>query len=234
MAEGGDNWADVCIVTPAYHEAAMIAQVIDGLARYVSRRQVIVVDDASTDQTAALAQEAGATVVRHAVNCGQGAALATGVEAALRQGAKIIITFDADGQHDPDDLPAMIEPIVIGLADVVLGTRFSQDSQSNVPMVRKILLKLAVCLTRLTTRLPVTDAHNGYRALSAKAAKIIRIRQNRMEHASEILDEIARHRLRYVERPVNIRYSEYSLAKGQKNRAALKMAIRMFINKAAG
>ncbi len=219
------------VVIPAYNEAGVIEQVLRSLERYVPRRRVIVVDDGSTDGTLDIARRAGAVALRHAINRGQGAALATGIRAALQLGAAMIITFDADGQHDPADIPAMVEPVRSGEADVVLGTRFHAGVTSRVPPVRRALLKVALFMTRLVTSLRITDVHNGFRVLSAEAAGRIRIRQDRMEHASEILDEIARHKLRYIERPVSIRYSAYSLAKGQKNRHAVGLAVRILLYK---
>ena len=176
----------------------------------------------------------GATVLRHPINRGQGAALATGIAAALRLGAKIIVTFDADGQHDPADLDEMTEPIRSGRADIVLGTRFDPSKPSDVPGGRRLLLKLGVWFTRIISQVRVTDMHNGFRAISAEAAAGLRIRQDRMEHASEILDEIRRNHWRYVERPVRVRYTEYSMTKGQKNHEALRLALRILFYKAGG
>ena len=195
---------------------------------------IVVVDDASADETSKVARATGARVLRHPINRGQGAALATGIAAALRLGAKIIVTFDADGQHDPADLPGVIEPIRSGEADIVLGTRFDPSKPSDVPGGRRFLLKLGVWFTRMISQVRVTDMHNGFRAMSADAARRIRMKQDRMEHASEILDEIRRHNLRYVERPTRIRYTDYSMQKGQKNREALRLAMRILFYKAGG
>lgn len=230
---GGDTHG-LYVVIAAFNEATAIESVIRGLASHIPAERVIVVDDASTDDTAMVSRETGARVLRHPINRGQGAALATGITAALRLGAAIIVTFDADGQHDPADLPDMIEPIRSGRADIVLGTRFDPSKPSDVPGVRRFLLKLGVWFTRVISQVRVTDMHNGFRAMSAEAARRIRIRQDRMEHASEILDEIRRHNLRYVERPTHIRYTDYSMHKGQKNREALRLAVRILFYKAGG
>lgn len=224
----------VYVVIAAYNEGEMIGDVVRGLAEYLPASRVVVVDDGSADATGDAARAAGAVVLTHAVNRGQGAALATGIAAALRLGAQVVVTFDADGQHDPADLPHMVEPVLKGEADVVLGTRFAPGSASQVPLLRRFLLKSALVVTRFTSRLDITDVHNGFRAMSAEAARKIRIRQSRMEHASEILDQIHEHKLRYVERPVHIRYSEYSVGKGQRNRDAVKLALRILYYKVNG
>ncbi len=221
----------VYIVMPAYNEGPAIADAIADAATLIAPQRIIVVDDASTDDTAAVANKCGVTLLRHTINRGQGAALATGIEAALRSAAQIIVTFDADGQHRASDLPHMVEPIQSGDADVVLGSRFIGQSKPDIPPIRRIILRLAIIFTLYSSNIDVTDTHNGYRALSRKAAEQLRIKQDRMAHASEILDRIVRCKLRYVERPVSIRYSEYSLAKGQRNRDAFKLLLRVIFNK---
>lgn len=231
MANSNARLEHVFLVMPAFNEAGAIAATLDEVLRFLPPRQVIVVDDASTDATAALARDKGVQVVRHALNRGQGAALATGFEAARRGGAKIIVTFDADGQHRADDLPILVEPIQRGEADVVLGSRFLGTKPPQMPPLRRLMLRLGTVFTRFFSGIKVTDTHNGFRALSADATRIIHIRQDRMAHASELLDQVVRHRLRYVERPVEVRYSAYSLAKGQRNRDALKIMIRLLLDK---
>lgn len=224
------NFTDTAIIIAAYNEASAIAAVLADLTQHAPGATVIVVDDASSDDTGHIARTHGAKVFRHAINRGQGAALQTGIDAAVRAGAKIIVTFDADGQHDAKDIAAMIEPIRAGSADVVLGSRFIEGSP-NMPPLRRITLKLAVVLTRVLSGLAVTDTHNGFRALSADTARRIRLRQDRMAHASEILDQIARLGVRYVERPVHVHYSEYSLGKGQRNRDAVKVLLSVLMDK---
>ena len=174
-----------------------------------------IVDDASTDTSGAAARAAGAHVVTHPFNMGQGAALATGIAFALREGATHIATFDADGQHDIGDVARMLDQLERDDLDVVLGSRFL-GSSVNMPAVRRAFLRAAVVFTRSTSGLPVTDAHNGLRVMRADFARALVIRQNRMAHASEILNRIAERGARWGECPVTIHYSEYSLAKGQK------------------
>lgn len=204
----------VIAVVPAYNEASVIGAVIHGLRRFVG--EVMVVDDGSTDVTATVARQAGAVVVRHFLNRGQGAALATGMAAAVAWGADIVVTFDADGQHDPADIPKLVEPLLLERHDVCLGSRFLGNRKSAVPAARRALLQFAVFFDRLRTGLRITDTHNGLRAFTAAAAAQLRIRQDGMAHASEILDHIASLGLRYVEVPVTVRYTHYARAKGQR------------------
>lgn len=211
-AAAGHTW----VVVPAYNEGEVITATLAALAAHPY--QVVVVDDGSADDTAARARAAGATVVRHACNLGQGAALQTGISyAVLQPGARFVATFDADGQHDPADIARLLAPLEAGECDVTLASRFAAGgAATNIPPVRRLVLKLAVALTRLTTRLAVTDTHNGLRAFTVDAARQISLSQNRMAHASEILSQIAARGLRYREVPAAVRYTAYSRAKGQR------------------
>jgi glycosyltransferase involved in cell wall biosynthesis len=218
----------IVAVVPAYNEAQAIGAVIaDLLAADVG---VVVVDDGSADETAEQARVAGARVLRHAINRGQGAALQTGITAALQTDAEIIVTFDADGQFSAGDISALVAPIVAGTADVTLGSRFLGEAIA-MPTARRLLVRLVVAVTRLYTGLRITDAHNGLRAFSAAAAARINLRQDRMAHASEILEQIAQQRLRYVEVPVAVHYSAYSLAKGQKMSGSFHIVWDLFVGR---
>jgi glycosyltransferase involved in cell wall biosynthesis len=220
--------ARIAIVIPAYNEAPVIEGVLDRLMPL--GHHLIVVDDGSRDSTATRATRPGVVVVSHPINRGQGAALQTGITVALRLGADVIVTFDADGQHDPADIPALVAPILAGECDVVLGSRFRGRAE-RIPLARRLLLRAAVWFTWLTANLRVTDAHNGVRAFSRSAAERIRITMDGMAHASEILEEIAAHRLRWREVPVTVRYSEYSLAKGQRSSDSFRIAAQVLIEK---
>jgi glycosyltransferase involved in cell wall biosynthesis len=202
----------VCVVIAAYNEAPVIASVVADVKRAGYR--ALVIDDGSTDATGALAAEAGGSVVRHPFNLGQGAGLQTGIEFALSEGADVIVTFDADGQHRTTDIAVLIDALTRQSADFALGSRLLGTSL-NQPRSRRMLLKAATLFTRLTTGVRVTDTHNGLRAMTRRGAGSINLRQNRMAHASEILHQIAASGLNYVEVPVRIEYSAYSLAKGQ-------------------
>jgi len=215
----------VWIVIPAFNEATTLQGVIAGVQ---ACGMVVVVDDASGDATARIAAEAGVAVLRHPINLGQGAALQTGIDYALARGADVIVTFDADGQHRPGDVLRLVEALQRSHADFALGSRFLGNSQETVPPMRRLLLRAATIFTRMTTGLAVSDAHNGLRAMTARGARSIRLYQNRMAHASEILDQIAVSGLSYVEVPVTIDYTRYSLAKGQRASDALVILLDLF------
>lgn len=202
----------IWIVIAAYNEARLINSVVAKVADYFPN--IVVVDDSSRDNTSQQAKMAGAHVIRHPFNLGQGAALQTGIEYALRAGASHVVTFDADGQHHIEDVPVMLDHLAASNADVALGSRFL-GSTIGMSQSRRWLLQAATVFTRLTTGLKLTDCHNGLRVLSSKAALCLTIKQNRMAHASEILAGIGRHDLRYIEVPVTISYSDYSREKGQ-------------------
>lgn len=219
---GEENFPTTWVIVPAFNEAAKITSVLEGLR--VTFNNVVVVDDGSSDGTEGVARDARASVLRHRVNLGQGAALQTGFEFALQQGAEIVATFDADGQHRVEDLQRLVEKLGSSTYDVVLGSRFLAGA-SSVPRARRLLLRGAVVFTRATTGLRLTDAHNGLRAFSREAAAAIEIKSNRMAHASELLDQIARLRLNYCELPVTVRYTEYSLQKGQRSTAAFRVLL---------
>jgi glycosyltransferase involved in cell wall biosynthesis len=207
-------------VIPAFNEATVIGGVVRELIAH--DLNVVVVDDGSSDETAGEARKAGAIALRHALNRGQGAALQTGIDYCLSHGARILVTFDADGQHRSDDIPRLVRPVLDGTVDVVLGSRFLGTTE-NMPLRRSVLLKLAVLFTRLHSRARVTDVHNGLRVFSRTAATKIKISQDRMAHASELIDQIVGSGLSYQEVPVHVRYTEYSRAKGQRASGALKI-----------
>lgn len=210
------------IIVAAYNEAPVIGRVVAELAACGHR--VAVVDDGSTDTTGALALSAGAVVLTHPVNLGQGAALQTGIAFALRRSAETIVTFDADGQHRAGEVAVLIDALAANNADFALGSRFLAAAPA-MPPSRRLLLRAATAFTRLTTGLRVTDTHNGLRAMTRRGAGRIALRQNRMAHASEILHCIARSGLSYVEVPVTVDYSAYSLAKGQRISDSLRILL---------
>ncbi len=220
----------VYVVVPAYNEAQAIGETLRALCPLYPN--VVVVDDGSSDGTSQAAKQAGATVLRHIINCGQGAALQTGIDFALLHGARYVVTFDADGQHGVADIARLLTPIVAGEYDIVLGSRFLGPPVS-MPRPRRFVLRLGVLLTNLVSRVELTDAHNGLRAFSRRAAQRIDIHLDRMAHASEIIDQIRNSGLPYREVPVDVRYTEYSLRKGQPLRGALRIAVHYLFGRIA-
>lgn len=219
------------VVIAAYNEETSISSVLTSLKAQLSN--VVVVDDGSTDQTCEAARNAGAFVVRHPINRGQGAALQSGIKYALERGADAIVTFDADGQHRPEDAVRLSEALKEGACDVALGTRFL-DERSDIPFFRRLVLGLAVAFTRASSGLRVTDTHNGLRAFSRSAAEKLDLRMDRMAHASEILDQIRAHKLRFVEVSVQVRYTQYSMKKGQSSFAAGRVLLEYLIGRILG
>ena len=215
-------------VIPALNESASIKAVVQGARKYVD--EVIVVDDGSSDDTGSIARQAGAVVVRHIINRGQGAAEQTGTDLAIRRGADIIIHLDADGQHDPNDIPKLIAPLQSRMADIVLGSRFLGQAV-NIPIFRKILLKAGAFFIFTFTGLRLSDSQNGFRAMTRSTAKLINITQDGMAHATEIIDQISEQDLRYQEVPVTVRYTPYSIGRGQSNSNAVKIVWRLIIEK---
>lgn len=191
---------------------------------------LVVVDDGSTDDALEQSARAGATVLRHPINLGQGAALQTGIKYALQRGADCIVTFDADGQHLVKDAVAMLDMLQKENFDVVLGSRFI-GTTIGMSFGRRLLLKAAIIYTKITTGLNLTDAHNGLRVFSRTAAMNINIRQNRMAHASEILEQISAKKMRYVEYGNTIRYTDYSKLKGQKPSNAINIIVDLMVGR---
>ncbi|MGB2986055.1 MAG: glycosyltransferase family 2 protein [Phycisphaerae bacterium] len=216
------------VVMAAYNEGPCIEQVVREVrAEYP---HVVVVDDGSTDDTFETAKRCAPYVIRHAINRGQGAALQTGIKFALLRGAEFIVTFDADGQHRVEDIASMVEPICRGECEITLGSRFLGKAE-NIPASRRRMLRLAVLFTRMVNRVNVTDAHNGFRVFSRRAAQKINITLDRMAHASELIDQIRASELPFKEVPVKIRYTDYSLKKGQSSRGAIRIALHYLLGR---
>ncbi|MGV8150722.1 MAG: glycosyltransferase family 2 protein [Candidatus Woesearchaeota archaeon] len=222
----------IFITIAAYNEGRRIAKVISGL-KHAGYKHIVVVDDGSKDNTYSQIKMQNVHALKHVINRGQGAALKTGITYALNNGADIIVTFDADGQHRVEDIPSMIKPILMKECDVTIGSRFLK--KTNMPLFRRITLKTAIIVMWVFYGVKMTDAHNGFRAMSRDAAKKINITSDRMEHASQIIEEIHRKKIKYKEVPVIIKYTDYSLEKGhggiiQAIRVFSKMIIRNILN----
>ncbi|MEO9201632.1 MAG: glycosyltransferase family 2 protein [Mycobacterium sp.] len=201
------------VVVPMHNEATVIGQVVEEVLRTFDF--VVCVDDGSTDDSVAEARSAGATVVEHPINLGQGASLQTGFSFALRDPQMTeVVTFDADGQHSVADARAMVQQLREKNLDVVVGSRFLDD-RTQIAGLRKLILKTAARYTRWTTGMALTDAHNGLRVIDRDLLAKIRLTQNRMAHASELIDQIGDLKANWAEYPTHIMYTDYSRSKGQ-------------------
>lgn len=208
---------DAWLVLPLYNEEEAIGKVVSEALTVFPN--VVCIDDGSTDGSARAAREAGAHVLQHPINLGQGAALQTGINYVCQKEddlvpAKYVVTFDADGQHDVHEAAQMVQKAKDENLAIVYGTRF-KDNRSNISRAKKIVLKTAAAVTRWKTGLKITDAHNGLRVLRMDAAKQLNLQQDRMAHASEIVAQLGKTKLPWDEMPVTITYTDYSRAKGQ-------------------
>ena len=208
------GFSDTWLIVPCYNEGTVIFDVLTHARETFPN--IVGVNDGSADDSAAQIRAAGAHLVDHPVNLGQGAAIQTGVEYARKQpGAQYFVTFDADGQHQVKDVMRMIERLRTEPLDIIVGTRFAGQENSQVPWIKRAVLKTVVMLSPRTKKLGLTDAHNGLRAFNRKVAEEMNIRMNGMSHASEIVSMIEKHGWRVDEEPVDILYTEYSMSKGQ-------------------
>ena len=202
----------ILVIIPAKNEATKINGVVKGVM--AQNLDVVVVDDGSTDDTAIIAKSAGAEVLRHIINRGQGASVKTGIDFGLDNGYEAMVFFDADGQMKADEISNVLEPVISGDCDVALGSR-NLGVAIDMPYATRVMKKLALIFTLFATGLKLTDTHNGFQAWSAGALRKLRLVQDRYAYASELLHEISRMKLRYREVPVTIFYTKYSKKKGQ-------------------
>jgi len=217
------------IIIPAFNESLGLAAVLESLLPL--NFGIIVIDDGSIDDTGKIAGAFPVLLIRHELNLGQGAALETGMEAARKLNADFVIHFDADGQHDPSDIAQLLIPLEKDEADIVFGSRFLEKKPSGLSLSKKIILHVGRRINYLITGILLTDAHNGIRALNQKALHSIHFHQPGMAHASEILYEVKRKSLRYLERPVHISYTDYSKRKGQSLLNSVNILFHLFFKK---
>lgn len=222
--------SSVFVVVPAYNESRVIRETMQPLI--AMGFSVVVVDDASTDGTAAALKGLPLYVLRHRLNRGAGASTQTGMSFALAHGARYIVHFDADGQHRAEDIPVMLAPLLAGQADVVLASRFMRPAdRAAVPRARRLLLRGGVIFNGLLTGMWLTDAHCGLRAFTAEAAARIDIRERGFAHGSELLQQIRRARVRCIEQPAMVSYTEYSMAKGQSPLNAVRIVFDLLLRR---
>jgi polyprenyl-phospho-N-acetylgalactosaminyl synthase len=217
-------------IIPAYNEVTRIENVVRGALKHVDT--VLVIDDGSTDGTAEHAERAGAKVVSHKMNCGPGAATMTGIHAARCINADIVVTIDADGQHNPDDIPKLLKCVLDKNADLVIGSRF-KNKDNSIPTVRRIFNMLGNIFTYMMTGKYVSDSQSGFKVFGPNAVKQLHLHLSGFEFCSEIIRESQQHRWKVEEIPIRVTYSEYTLAKGQSFSrgiiTACKMLLRSFL-----
>ena len=220
----------VFVVIPSYNEGGFLRRTVDGLLPY--GYEIVVVDDGSTVDARSTLGRLPIHFLRHSTNLGQGAALETGTEYAVIQGADVIVHFDADGQHDSSSIAQLIRPVLRGECDVVIGSRFLDPRHvASVPFHRRIVLKVGIAISWLFTGVWLSDTHNGLRALSGAAASKIRLTESGFAHATEILSLIKRAKLRYREFPTLVRYTAHSKAKGQSGLNGINIVFDLVVSK---
>ena len=192
----------ITALLPAYNEETSIGSVVLRARLYADR--VIVIDDGSSDRTAEVALLAGAEVLRHSENCGKGAALKTGFESL--NGDAVIVTIDTDGQHDPADIPRLVDPILRGEADMVNGSRYLNGNKKDTPLYRRVGQMVLDAATNMGSDLKVTDSQSGFRAFSGWAKGVFRFGQSGLAIESEMLADAAAAGLRIKEVEIGVRY----------------------------
>lgn len=234
MEKPDDDFAAILhktfVLVRAFNEGQVIGPVISELCSVFPH--VVVIDDASADDTPAILRSLPVSVVTHLVNLGAGAAMQTGLRYIReQQDTDYIVTFDADGQHRVEDALAALAELSSGTCDVVYGSRFLGQSAVNLPIARRLTLKAAVRLSNWTSGTKLTDAHNGLRAFSRKAASGVTLSQSGMAYASELTNEFVRHGMRIHEIPVKIIYTAYSLGKGQSSLNSMNILIDLLVGR---
>lgn len=218
------------IIIPAYNEGKVIGKVIADIKKE-GFSNIIVIDDGSTDDTFFQAKKAGAIVLRHIINLGQGASLQTGFDFFLKKTkGEICVTYDADGQFNPKEIKKMVNFLNKNKLDVVLGSRFLGKA-INISFFKKITLKFGIIFTKIFSGINLTDTHNGFRAFTRKALQKIKISQNGMAHASEIIHQIVGNNIEFREYPVTVYYDKYHKIKGQKITNSLNIVFNLIFDR---
>ena len=223
------NHSSVFVIIPCYNEATVIRETVEGVLAH--GYNVVVVDDCSRDNSKRQLEGLPVYYLRHRVNMGQGAALQTGLDFAKRKGAKYFVTFDADGQHDSNDIPGMIALLEQQDADIIFGSRFLPGAKTNVSRSRSFALNIGRYVSYMVSGILLSDSFNGLRLLTNKAVQKIRITENRTAHPVQFLMLAASEKLKYAEFPVSIHYSEYSKGKGLKNKDGIKILFEIMLHK---
>jgi len=219
----------IVVVVPAYNEEKTVGKVISDLMSIGF--EIVVVDDGSTDDTynivnSIFKEKKKGTLCKHLLNRGLGGALRTGIEAALIEDPDVIITFDADGQHDPQDILNISKPIINDEADVVVGKRNFEE----MPYSKKFGNLIMNTITFVFYGIKVNDSQSGLRAFNREAAETIIINARDYGVSSEIIGEVKRHDLRLKEVPIKTIYTDYSMTKGTNTSEGLKILVKLIIN----
>ena len=215
----------VSCVIPAWNEEQNIGEVLEKLGAFVD--EIVVVDDCSHDQTGLVAKKYGATVLRHPINRGQGAALQTGNSYALKNGADIIVHFDADNQFSAEEIPAVITPLIAEEADIVFGSRFL-GKKANLPFFKKnVIMPLARIINRFVFKIKLSDPQNGFRAMTRASAEKITITNRGFAHNNEIQIKAFALHLRIKEVPITVTYHRF----GQKFSGGIRILKDLLISK---
>lgn len=218
------------VVVPAYNEEKMIGKVLSDLLRYFKRDEIIVVNDGSRDRTGEIARSFGVHVLTHLVNRGLGGALGTGLAYAVRKGAKVVLTFDADGQHLVEDALRVMKPVVEGEADFAVGSRLKGDT-SQMPLIKKVGNFVLDMVTAIFAHKYVSDSQSGLRCFAGECAAKIKITCDRYAVSSEIIVEAVKHGCRIAEVPITAVYTEYSMKKGTNVFEGIKIALNLLFDK---
>ena len=219
----------IFVIIPCYNEAAVIRQTVQDVLE--KGYPVIVVDDCSVDKSKKQLNGLPVYYLRHRVNMGQGAALQTGIDFALKKGAEYLVTFDADGQHDSADIPGMMSLLEKENADIVFGSRFLPGAKTNVSASRSFALKFGRYISYLASGIMLSDSFNGLRIFTRRAATGIRLTENKMAHATQFLMITSANKLKFAEYPVSVHYSDYSKKKGLKNADGIKIIVEILLRK---
>ena len=220
----------VFVIIPAYNETEVIISTVQPLID--KGYEVVIIDDGSSTNIQAYLKNLPVHYLRHEINLGQGASLQTGMDYVRRFQPGYVVHYDADGQHNPDDIDGFLQVLAMKKADIVLGSRFlTQEAKELVPSRRRQLLKVARLLNWFFTGLLLTDAHNGFRVMNGTVLEKLRLTETRMAHATEVLRLIKKHRLRYAEAPTRINYTAYSMQKGQKASNSINILIDLVLHR---
>lgn len=220
---------NIYIIIPVFNEQQTIRTVTESLLQM--QYSILVVDDGSTDRTKECLDGLPVFYLKHKVNLGQGAALQTGISFALKMNAEYFVTFDADGQHDASDIEGMTRKMNETGCDIVFGSRFLQESKTNVSVSRSLILNIARYINYALSGILLSDAHNGLRLFNRKAASELHLTENKMAHATQIQMLVAKKNLSYSEYPNRIYYNQYSRQKGSKNIDGIKILFEILLSK---